>query len=66
MKQEWRCVRCRKLLGVVENERLYIRFSRGHEYIVGLPANSVCRNCNALNELTTAHPQHKGFDVEKP
>lgn len=54
MKYEWRCTRCRKLLGIVEDSRLRIRFARGHHYDVGLPAQSVCRGCNAANELT--HP----------
>lgn len=56
VKQEWRCIRCGKLLGVVEADRLHIRFARGHEYIVGFPASSVCRSCKALNELTAAQP----------
>jgi len=51
MEQEWRCIRCRKLLAVVRGERLHIRFARGHEYLVGFPVTSVCRNCGTLNEL---------------
>jgi phage FluMu protein Com len=51
MKREWRCTRCGKLLGVLEGNRLHIRFARGHEYIVGLPVTSVCRSCRTLNEL---------------
>ena len=52
MKHEWRCIRCGKLLGVLEGDRLHIRFARGHQYIVGFPATSVCRSCRTLNELT--------------
>jgi len=52
MKHEWRCTRCGKLLGVLEGGRLHIRFARGHQYIVGFPATSVCRSCRTLNELT--------------
>ncbi|MFH1689271.1 MAG: hypothetical protein ABIE42_03430 [Candidatus Eisenbacteria bacterium] len=51
MEQEWRCTRCDKLLAVVRGERLHIRFARGHEYLVGFPVTSVCRNCGTLNEL---------------
>jgi len=51
MEREWRCTRCGKLLGLVEGERLHIRFARGHEYLVGFPATSVCRNCRTLNEV---------------
>lgn len=65
MKHEWRCVRCRKLLGVVENGRLYIRFSKGYQYIVGFPANCVCRSCNALNELTDDPLKQERLDVER-
>lgn len=54
--QEWRCVGCDKLLGVIRGGRLHIRFARGHQYVVGLPASTVCGKCNALNEVTAALP----------
>lgn len=52
---KWRCQGCNRLLGVVDRGRLEIRFARGHQYRVALPATCVCRNprCNTLNEL---HP----------
>lgn len=50
MRQEWRC-KCGKLLGILEAERLHIRFTRGYQYMVGLPASTVCRDCGALNEI---------------
>jgi hypothetical protein len=50
VKHEWRCT-CGKLLGVVEKGRLQIRFARGHQYLVGFPASTVCRGCGSLNEL---------------
>jgi hypothetical protein len=62
MKNDWRCKRCRKLLGVIEGERIHIQFSRGHQYIVGAPATSVCRNCQTLNEL----PAYRATDGLKP
>lgn len=51
MEQDWRCTRCGKLLAVLRGDRLHIRFARGHEYLVGFPATSVCRSCRTLNEL---------------
>jgi phage FluMu protein Com len=51
MEHEWRCTHCGRLLGVLGGNRLHIRFARGHEYIVGFPATSVCRGCRSLNEL---------------
>ena len=51
MDGEWRCVHCNKKLGAVRSGRVHIRFSRGHEYLVGFPATSVCRSCKTLNEL---------------
>jgi hypothetical protein len=51
MGHEWRCTRDGKLLGVLQEDRLRIRFSRGHEYIVGLPVTCTCRHCQTLNEL---------------
>ena len=51
---EWRCSRCDKLLGIVRDGRLHLRFARGHEYLVGFPATSVCRGCRTLNEASNA------------
>ena len=51
MKQEWRCERCEKLLGVLNGGRIHIRFGRGHEYLVSFPATGVCRGCGTLNEI---------------
>jgi hypothetical protein len=31
--------------------RLHLRFARGHEYLVGFPATSVCRSCRTVNEF---------------
>lgn len=47
----WRCKQCGKRLGDVKGNRLHIRFSRGHQYIVGFPATVVCRDCETLNEV---------------
>lgn len=56
MEKEWRCSRCGKLLGVLRDGRLHLRFARGHEYLVGFPATSVCRGCRTLNELRDLVP----------
>ena len=52
MDKEWRCTSCGKLLGLLRDGRLHLRFARGHEYLVGFPATSVCRGCRTLNELS--------------
>jgi hypothetical protein len=59
MEKEWRCARCKKLLGILCDGRLHLRFARGHEYLVGFPATSVCRGCRTLNEL-------KGSQIPRP
>lgn len=58
---EWRCAKCGKLLGVVDNGRLHVRFGRGHEYLVGFPVTNVCRSCRSLNEVpdSTAIEGHR-------
>jgi hypothetical protein len=58
MESEWRCARCKKLLGIHRDGRLHLRFARGHEYLVGFPATSVCRGCRTLNELDESR-KHK-------
>ena len=47
---EWRCSQCGKLLGVLKEGRLHIRFARCHEYLVGFPATGTCRKCGTLNQ----------------
>ena len=54
---QWRCSRCGKLLGVVRDGRLHLLFTRGHEYMVGLPATCICRGCRTLNELRDSPSQ---------
>lgn len=56
MDNEWRCSRCEKLLGVLREGRLHLRFARGCEYLVGLPATGACRGCRTLNELREPGP----------
>ena len=50
--REWRCRRCGKLLGVIRDDRLHIRFAQGHEYLVALPATCTCRGCRTLSATT--------------
>ncbi len=50
--EEWRCVRCGKLLGLVREGRVHIRFAGGHQYVVGFPATGACRRCGTLNEVS--------------
>ncbi|MCU9848936.1 hypothetical protein OEZ60_13070 [Defluviimonas sp. WL0024] len=47
----WRCRCCGALLGRYLDNRLQIRFARGHEYYVTLPVTTRCRTCMSLNEL---------------
>jgi hypothetical protein len=47
---KWLCCSCEKVLGVIRKGRLHLRFAR-HEYVVALPASSVCPSCGALNEV---------------
>ena len=51
MDNQWRCSQCKKLLGIVRDGRLHLKFARGPEYMVGFPATGACRNCKTLNEL---------------
>jgi phage FluMu protein Com len=51
MEKEWRCSSCGKKLGSLRDGRLHLKFARGHEYLVGFPATSVCRGCRTLNEI---------------
>jgi len=57
----WRCTRCGALLACRRDGRLHVRFARGHEYIVGLPATTRCRFCQTVNECpaTDAEPAHR-------
>ena len=65
MKREWRCIRCGKLLGVVVGNRIHLRFTRGHEYIVTFPASGTCRGCGTLNECATPQTQERNLVAAK-
>ena len=51
VRHEWRCERCGRLLGILEEGRLHIKFSRGGEYLVSFPVTAVCPACHTLNEI---------------
>jgi phage FluMu protein Com len=53
----WRCKHCNALLAIADGDRLHIRFARGHQYIVGLPASVICRWCRTLNEVHREAPR---------
>ena len=48
---DWRCHRCSRLLGRLEDGVVHLHFARGHQYLVSLPAVATCRACNSLNKL---------------
>ena len=51
---KWMCSSCGRQLGErVGDDRLEIRFSRGHQYVVTLPVTCVCPrpDCRTLNEI---------------
>ncbi len=51
---KWTCSRCGRQLGErVGDDRLEIKLSRGHQYLVTLPATCVCPrpDCQTLNEI---------------
>jgi len=49
---EWRCTRCKKLLGVSRDGHMHLRFARGHEYFVSFPVTATCRGCGTLNQAS--------------
>jgi phage FluMu protein Com len=53
---EWRCFNCNKRLGIFHGRRLHLKFERGIDYVVGLPAISKCRGCKTLNEYQGIAP----------
>lgn len=46
---EWRCLKCKKLLGIRRGARLQIRV-HGHDYAVNLPVDATCRGCGTFNQ----------------
>jgi len=54
METQWRCKRCRTLLGTGRGMRLYLRYKEmqyildGSDYTVV----AVCRNCSTVNECS--------------
>lgn len=52
---EWRCTSCNKLLGIRRGKRMHLRFTRGHEYLVGFPVQATCLGCGTLNHADAAY-----------
>lgn len=48
VQNEWRCRKCRKLLGVHRGTKLHLRL-QGHDYNVSLPTEATCRACGTHN-----------------
>ena len=51
MRQEWRCITCGKLFGMVDGMRLYIQSNNSPNYAANLPATAICNKCGTINEL---------------
>ena len=49
LPNEWRCLECKKLLGIRRGTRLQIRV-HGHDYAVNLPVDATCRGCGTFNQ----------------
>jgi len=49
---DWRCTRCDKLLGIIRDGHMHLRFARGHEYFVSFPVTATCRGCGTLNQAS--------------
>lgn len=45
---EWRCLDCKKLLGVRRGAKLHVRV-QGHDYFATLPVEATCRGCGTFN-----------------
>jgi RNase P subunit RPR2 len=45
---EWRCLKCGKLLGVRRGGKLQVRL-QGHHYLASLPVEATCRGCGIHN-----------------
>jgi RNase P subunit RPR2 len=56
LDREWRCVKCGKLLGRWEGDRLRVRLGRRHEYLVSLPVAATCWVCGGQNEYPRGQP----------
>jgi len=55
MEREWRCSRCRTLLGIWRNGRLHLQYKKA-QYLVDGKVLAVCRTCSAINEADSEKP----------
>jgi len=55
MEREWRCSRCRTLLGICRNGRLHLQYKKV-QYLVDGKVVAVCRTCSAINEADSKRP----------
>lgn len=52
MEADWRCKKCKTLLGVERGARLHLRYKQAQYVVDGDDYNviAVCRNCSTVNE----------------
>lgn len=55
MGREWRCSRCRTLLGIWQNEKLHLQYKKA-QYLVNGRVLAVCRTCSAISEADSDKP----------
>ena len=55
-EQEWRCRKCRSLLGVERSGRLHLKY-KDAQFVVEGTVTAVCRRCSELNETQSYRQQ---------
>ena len=55
-EQEWRCRKCRSLLGVERSGRLHLKYKEA-QFVVEGTVTAVCRRCSELNETQSSRQQ---------
>lgn len=66
MEIEWRCKRCRTLLGIQAGQRIRVSYRKAQFVIEGRDCSvmAVCHTCSTLNEVRTAHRPHNTENTE--
>lgn len=66
MEREWRCRKCRTLLGVECGRRLHLRYKQAQYLVDGddYCVVAVCRNCTTVNERSGKRKPMQSVDAD--
>ena len=49
----WRCKQCNRLLGMVDEHKIHIRYKDSTQYVIEGTVIAICRRCGRVNQTSS-------------